>query len=84
MVTEEEIQERERAVQGRKVIGSSGRFMKKKNFTMKVRKIIEEHSSASPNFWELNMDKECSRQFEDSGYLRGASGIRRWDELMLK
>ena len=75
---------RERAVQGRKVVGSLGRMMKERTVSMEVKKglrdgIIVPTLTYASETWAWNERQRSRIQAVEMSYLRNACGVRRMD-----
>ncbi len=78
---------RERALQGRKVVGSLGRIMNGRNVSMEVKRdlintvIIPTLTYASET-WAWNISQRSRVQAVEMSYLRGACGVSRRDGMV--
>jgi len=75
---------RERAVQGRRVIGSLGRIMKGRNVSMDIKKglrnsIVIPTITYAAETWTWNEAHQSRIRAVEMSYLRGACGVSRWD-----
>ncbi len=77
---------RERALQGRKVVGSLGCIMNGRNVSMEVKRdlrntvIVPTLINASET-WAWNESQKSRVQAVEMSYLRGACGVSRMDEM---
>ena len=75
---------RERAVQGRRVIGSLGRIMKGRSVSMEVKKglrdsIVIPTLTYASETWTWNEAQRSRVRAVEMSYLRGACGTTRWE-----
>ncbi len=75
---------RERTVKGRQVMGALERVMKGRNVSMAVKKgirnsVIIPMLSNTSETWTWNATQQSRIRAVEISYLRGASGLSRWD-----
>ena len=75
---------RERAVQGRKVVGSLGRMMRERTVSRDVKKglrdgIIVPTLTYASETWVWNVNQQSRIQAVEMSFLRGACGVNRMD-----
>ncbi len=80
---------RERALQGRKVVGSLGRIMNGRSLSMEVKRnlrntLIVPTLTYGSETWAWNESQRSRGQAVEMSYLRSACGVRRMDGMRNK
>ncbi len=80
---------RERALQGKKVVGSLGRIMKGRSVSMEVKRdlrntVIVPTLTYASETWAWNESQRCRVQAVEMSYLRSACGVSRIDRMRNK
>ncbi len=75
---------RERAIQGRKVIGSLGRVMRERTLSREVKKALRDSIivltvAYASETWVWNQSQRSKIQAVEISYLRGECGVNRMD-----